>query len=162
MHYIRVFCKFPQWSLSWTTTVVHDTCICTSIYIIICMCSTAHMQRRTRSHYTHEQIEPAMQVKFPYMRGNQVNSRATYCTFINVHHPWAITNIRTYTLGHEFVHHPTKAICTKISYYYSSILAVGEKHGLQLAKPDQVYWYNSHIHLTKKQLILYGESFSVL
>jgi len=24
VRYIRVFCKFPGWSLLWTTTVVHD------------------------------------------------------------------------------------------------------------------------------------------
>jgi len=24
MHYIRVFCKFPEWFLLWTTTMVHN------------------------------------------------------------------------------------------------------------------------------------------
>jgi len=83
------------------------------------------------------------------MCSNRVNSQATYCTFIYIHHPWAITDIRTYSWARACAsldeNHSYK------DYYYSSIPAVGEKYKLQLAKLDQVYWYNSHKHLTKRK-----------
>jgi len=50
------------------------------------MYSTAHMQRHTYMHYTHEQINPAMQAKFLQAWLLRINSRTTYYKFINVHH----------------------------------------------------------------------------
>jgi len=37
VHYIRVFCKFPGWSLLWTTTVVHDVIVMCTLFVCLCI-----------------------------------------------------------------------------------------------------------------------------